>query len=114
MIKFLNVEDIARTVHAAVVEGYWNSFNELEGVPWSELDEVCKKTAMETVVFIIKKPAVSDEELHVFYSKSALKDDDSLPISKHSKQAMNIALSIVKSLGHLVDPVELALYDTVK
>lgn len=107
MIKFLNVEDIAKACHAAIVEGYWGSFDEFEPVPWDNLTDADKQIGKDTAAFIIKKPTAGVEELSEFYLG---KIDDNSTFGVRTERAIRIVLFLVKSLAHLVDPVELDQY----
>lgn len=107
MIKFLNIEDIAKACHAAVVEGYWGSFDEFEPVAWDDIIDDAKQKGKDTVAFIIKNPNAGVEELAEFYTDISA---DPPALDARIKRAMWIGLWTVKSLAHLVDPVELDQY----
>jgi hypothetical protein len=117
MLKFLNVEDIAKAAHAATT-GYHDSFAEFSVPSWNELSDIDRQTNCKEVVFIIKNPTVDPIELywfHVDQLRAAGLPVDTLPLfSDRNRPVPYITLSLVKSLGHLVDPVELARYDMVK
>jgi len=117
MLKFLNVEDIAKATHAATT-GYSDSFADSSAPPWDELNDIDRQISKEEVVFVIKNPDVDPIELYWFHVdrlRAAGLPVIALPVlSDRNNPVPHITLSLIKSLGHLVDPVELARYDTVK
>ena len=127
MIKFLNVEDIAKTCHQAK-RAYCTALGDFSQPHWDAVPEWQKKSAINGVIFHIKNPFNGEQAAHDNWMQEKLKDGwvygpvkdaerkqhpcivqyADLPAEQQAKDY--IFTSIVQSLGHLVDPVELDQY----
>lgn len=127
MIKFLNIVDVAKTCHQAN-RAYCTALGDFSQPHWDDAPEWQKTSAIKGVVFHIKNPNAGEQASHYSWMDEKLKDGwtygpvkdaelkehpcmveySDLPVEQQAKDY--IFTSIVQSLGHLVDPVELNQY----
>lgn len=127
MLKFLNIEDIAKTCHQAN-RAYCIALGDFSQPMWDSAPEWQKKSAINGVVFHIKNPFSGGQASHDNRMQEKLKDGwvygpvkdaerkrhpcivkyTDLPVEQRAKDY--IFSSIVQSLGRLVDPLELNEY----
>lgn len=124
MLKFLNIEDIAKTCHQAN-RAYCVALGDFSQPHWNEAPEWQKKSARSGVIFHIKNPFDGAKASHDSWMREKLNDGwvygpakdiarkqhpcmvqyADLPAEQQAKDY--IFSSIVQSLGHLVDPMEI-------